>query len=226
MANLDPTAFPRLEPLGDAALLVLFGDGVEEATNRRVHGFCEALRGLGIPEVRSLVPAYASVAVHLCPLDGEAWEAVSLTLLRVAKALEHTDGMEGRLVELPVHYGGEAGPDLGEVATRAGLTPEEVVRRHSAAVYRVHFIGFSPGFPYLGGLDSSLATPRRTTPRTLVPAGSVGIGGAQTGVYPQASPGGWNLIGRTLIPLFDPHGSPPCRLQPGDRVRFLVEEGP
>jgi len=129
----------------------------------------------------------------------------------------------GRLVEVPVHYGGEAGPDLADVARHHGLPPRELVRLHSEAEYRVFFLGFLPGFAYLAGLPEALHTPRRATPRTAVPAGSVGIGGAQTGVYPCTSPGGWQLIGRTELRLFDADAQPPTLLQPGDRLRFVVE---
>jgi len=126
----------------------------------------------------------------------------------------------GRLVNIPVTYDG---PDLGDIARHCGLSPAEVVQRHEAAEYVVYFLGFQPGFAYLGGLDEALHTPRRTEPRVSVPAGSVGIGGAQTGIYPLASPGGWQLIGRTLTPLFDPQAEPPTLLAPGDRVRFVAE---
>ena len=128
----------------------------------------------------------------------------------------------GRVVEIPVRYGGDDGPDLADVAAHTGLTPEEVVRRHSAGTYTVYFLGFQPGFAYLGGLDPALATPRRTEPRLAVPAGAVGIGGEQTGVYPAAAPGGWQLIGRTELPLFLPERDPPSLLAPGDTVRFVV----
>ncbi|HLO67907.1 MAG TPA: 5-oxoprolinase subunit PxpB, partial [Holophaga sp.] len=118
-------------------------------------------------------------------------------------------------------YGGEDGPDLEAVARHCGLAPEEVARRHAGATYRVHFLGFAPGFPYLGGLDPALAAPRLDAPRTRVPAGSVGIAGAQTGIYPLESPGGWRLIGRTPLVLFDPRRPEPCLLRPGDLLRFV-----
>jgi KipI family sensor histidine kinase inhibitor len=130
---------------------------------------------------------------------------------------------EGRMVEIPVVYGGSAGPDLDNVARHTGLSTREVIERHSSAEYVVYFLGFLPGFAYMGGLDASLATPRHTTPRVSIPAGSVGIGGEQTGIYPMASPGGWQLIGRTALQLFDPSQQPPTLLRPGDRVRFTVE---
>ena len=131
----------------------------------------------------------------------------------------------GRLVEIPVTYGGEFGPDLHVVAAHSGLSAAEVVRRHSTAEYLVYFLGFQPGFAYLGGLDPQLATPRRSEPRLAVPAGSVAIGGAQTAIYPATSPGGWQLIGHTDLHLFDPAANPPSLLQAGDRVRFVALEG-
>ncbi|MGC4245060.1 MAG: 5-oxoprolinase subunit PxpB, partial [Herbaspirillum sp.] len=134
-----------------------------------------------------------------------------------------TTASEGRTVEIPVVYGGSAGPDLDNVARHTGLSTSEVIERHSQAEYVVYFLGFLPGFAYMGGLDASLATPRHTTPRVSIPAGSVGIGGEQTGIYPMASPGGWQLIGRTGLQLFDPSQQPPTLLRPGDRVRFTVE---
>ncbi|MDU3078398.1 MAG: 5-oxoprolinase subunit PxpB, partial [Mixta calida] len=131
---------------------------------------------------------------------------------------------ESREVAIPVVYGGEAGPDLDVVARHCQMTPQQVVEAHAAVLYDVYFIGFQPGFPYLGGLDSRLHTPRRDEPRVQVPAGSVGIGGSQTGIYPLASPGGWQLLGRTTLPLFDPQQQPPTLLRPGDRVRFVPQK--
>ena len=129
----------------------------------------------------------------------------------------------GRTVEIPVAYGGAHGPDLADVAAHTGLAPAEVVRRHAGGEYVVYLLGFLPGFAFMGGLAPELATPRRTEPRLTVPARSVGIGGAQTGIYPLASPGGWQLIGRTALELFDPQAAEPTLLRPGDRVRFVVE---
>lgn len=130
---------------------------------------------------------------------------------------------QGRLIEIPVHYGGEYGEDLFDVAKFHQTTPDEIIRRHTATTYTVFMMGFQPGFPYLGGLPENLHTPRRDVPRTRVPAGSVGIGGSQTGVYPFTSPGGWQLLGRTEMPLFDLTQTPPVLLQAGDNVRFIVE---
>lgn len=130
---------------------------------------------------------------------------------------------QGKTVEIPVQYGGEFGEDLHEVATFHQATPEEIIRRHTEPLYTVFMMGFQPGFPYLGGLPENLHTPRRAVPRTKVPAGSVGIGGSQTGIYPFSSPGGWQLLGRTSLPLFDVRQTPPVLLQAGDQVRFVVE---
>lgn len=143
----------------------------------------------------------------------EIWQTV---------ANQNTD-YQGRLIEIPVHYGGEYGEDLFDVAKFHNTTPEEIIRRHTQATYTVFMMGFQPGFPYLGGLPENLHTPRRDVPRTRVPAGSVGIGGSQTGVYPFTSPGGWQLLGRTDMPLFDLKQNPPVLLQAGDQVRFIAE---
>jgi KipI family sensor histidine kinase inhibitor len=135
--------------------------------------------------------------------------------------------LQCRLIEIPVRYGGADGPDLEDVARHTGLTPEGVIERHASVEYLVYFLGFSPGFPYLGGMPAELATPRLSTPRKRVPAGSVAIGGAQTGIYSVESPGGWRLIGHTPLPLFDPSHHPPAFLQMGDSIRFVpVKELP
>jgi len=159
---------------------------------------------------------------YMLPYDAPlATEAQALEQAALALWAEPARRQQpGRRVEIPVRYDG---PDLADVAAHCRLSPDEVVRRHSAAEYVVYFIGFQPGFAYLGGLDQALHTPRRAEPRVAVPAGSVGIGGAQTGIYPLATPGGWQLIGRTALPLFDPQAEPPTLLAPGDRVRFVAE---
>lgn len=211
---------PVLEPLGDGALLLRLGEVVDETLNARVHVLAGAIRAQPWPEVSDVVPTYASVTVHLDPMPPAQWAEREAALLHLAREAVAGEVGEPRIVEIPVRYGGEDGPDVAEVAAHAGLSPEEVIRRHAGGLYRVYFMGFSPGFPYMGGLDPALATPRRETPRKRVPAGSVGIGGSQTGIYPQASPGGWQLLGRTEVALFDPQADPPCLLSPGDLVRF------
>lgn len=209
-----------VEPLGDSALLVRLGSTIGAAAHRRVQAAHARLRRERIPGVADLVPAFTTLTLHFDPGRIDAGELER----RVARALERLDEeplSPGVLHEVPVRYGGEDGPDLSLVAAHAGLSEAEVVRRHVAVEYVVHMIGFAPGFPYLAGLDPRLACPRRESPRARVPAGSVGIGGSQTGIYPSATPGGWQLIGRTSLVLFDPHADPPGLLAPGDRVRFV-----
>lgn len=217
-----------ITPLGDNALVLELGSVIDEPTHRRVRAAWRALAAPPLPAVSELVPAYTSVTVFYDP-----WAAVQagapaqgITEWLAAKLRERlknppkTGKAKPRVVEIPVCYGGEFGPDLGRVAAQARLTPEEVIRRHGQAEYLVHLIGFAPGFPYLGGLPPELQTPRHPKPRMTVPPGSVGIGGAQTGIYPLATPGGWNLIGRTPLRLFRPAEDPPVLLRAGDRVKF------
>ena len=220
----------RIGRLGDAALLLEFDDRIDDAVNARVHAVADAVAALRLDWVRDVVPGYASAAVFV---DSDAFADASDPLGAAERALQACLSLDAgtdrrapsRCVQIPVRYGGEDGPDLARVAEHAGLTIDEVIRRHAAGGYTVATLGFAPGFPYLLGLDPQLATPRLATPRTRVPAGSVAIGGAQTGLYPHASPGGWNLIGRTDLVPFDPHRDPPALLAPGDRVRFVAVGG-
>ena len=216
---------PTIDALGDQALLLRWGDVAEVSVNRRVHALAGRLRAAPPPWLVDCVPAYASLAVYFdsAQLAGsDPIEIVRDYLSALIEAPEsQSDDAEPRLVEIPVCYGGEHGPDLDAVASACGLSAEQVVERHSQTEYLVAMLGFSPGFPYLLGLDPGLAVPRLSTPRLRVPAGSVGIGGAQTGVYPNEGPGGWRLIGRTPHTLFDARREPPARLLPGDRLRFV-----
>jgi len=216
----------QVEALGDRALLVVLGKGIDPEVNDRVHRLAALLRDERLPGVHDLVPAYATVAVHYDPAAwsrGEAppHEALKSEILRLWKRARTAAFPAPRQVEIPVCYGGDFGPDLAEVASLCALTEGEVIARHTAAEYRVYMIGFSPGFAYLGGLDATIAAPRRGTPRLKVPAGSVGIAGMQTGIYPLASPGGWQIIGQTPSRLFLPTQEQPCLLGPGDRLRFV-----
>jgi KipI family sensor histidine kinase inhibitor len=218
---------PVLEALGDAALLLRWDDRIDAGVVARVQAVASALRAAAPAGVVDVVPAYASVAVFVDPM---ALGADASLMAKVEAWCRHTaaagDAMPipaGRLVEIPVHYGGEEGPDLAAVAAATRLAPGAVIARHAAPEYRVAMLGFAPGFPYLVGLDPTLATPRHAQPRVRVAAGSVGIGGAQTGIYPRASPGGWQIIGRTTSVLFDPARAAPSLLQPGDRVRFVPQ---
>ncbi|HVR82570.1 MAG TPA: 5-oxoprolinase subunit PxpB [Luteimonas sp.] len=214
-----------VETLGEDALLLRFGDAIDVTTNDRVHALARRIERVRPPWLRDLVPAYASLALFV---DGDAFACDVDPLIEAGRWLQQQgfpDGdssIAGQLVETPVHYGGEYGPDLSAVAAHAGLDEREVIARHCAVEYRVAMLGFAPGFPYLLGLDPILAMPRLDTPRTRVAAGSVGIGGAQTGIYPREGPGGWHVIGRTTRPLFDPAREPPALLAPGDRVRFVA----
>ncbi|MBI2380419.1 MAG: 5-oxoprolinase subunit PxpB [Gammaproteobacteria bacterium] len=198
--------------------MIELGTGIDPGLNARVHALAARLDHAGLPGIADRVPAYASLCLHYDPL---AWDYATL-VERLRPLLEAEAGAPcpGRELTVPVCYGGEFGPDLAALATHCGLSESEVIARHSAGAYPVYFLGFAPGFPYLGGLDPALAMPRRAQPRPRVPAGSVAIGGAQTGIYPQATPGGWQLVGRTPWRLFDPARQPPCRILPGDRLRF------
>lgn len=168
-----------------------------------------------VPGMNNLTLAFDEALV-----DGEALiDGLKLGWQHIA-----VEAQSGRLIEVPVRYGGEWGPDLVDIAAHTGLTQEAIIRIHSEAEYTVFFIGFQPGFAYLGGMPAQLTTPRRSSPRQAVPAGSVAIGGAQTGVYPKASPGGWQILGHTDVVLFDPTREAPSLWMPGDRVRFVVSE--
>lgn len=210
---------PRLLPAGDSAIVVEYGDGIDLRINARVRLLHRALginRPVGVVET---VPAYRSLMVHYDPIVLSR-EALERWIAETAEHLPAESAAACRTVEIPVVYGGVAGPDLAAVAAHAGLDEGEAAGLHASVEYVVFMLGFMPGFPYLGGLPARIATPRLATPRTLVPAGSVGIAGAQTGIYPAESPGGWRLIGRTPVVLFDPRESPPALFEAGDRVRF------
>jgi KipI family sensor histidine kinase inhibitor len=208
-----------VEAASDHSLLVSLGASMDADAHERVRGLFLAMRE-ALPEgVLNLHPAYASLLVDFDPLRVIAAE-LGDEIKRRLGAVSVTASAPARLIEVPMCYGGELGPDLEAVAAHCGLSNEEVIERYAAAEYLVAFLGFSPGFPYLSGLDPGLATPRLAAPRTYVPGGSVAIGGAQAGVYPAASPGGWRIIGRTPLRLFDAHRDPPALLEMGDRVRF------
>lgn len=214
-----------IRALGDTAIAISLGERVDEAVAGRARAIAaeiERHRPAGVVDVAS---AFASVAVFYERVHSREFPALLAEVEALALRAEAAVAKEPRRVEIPVCYGGEFGPDLADVAKHTGLTEAEVIARHAAGDYLVHAIGFAPGFPYLGGLPEGLAVPRRSTPRSLVAAGTVGIGGAQTGVYPIATPGGWNLIGRTPLALFDATRAEPALLRAGDRVAFVpVEE--
>ncbi|MEI8302796.1 MAG: 5-oxoprolinase subunit PxpB [Burkholderiales bacterium] len=214
----------RIEPVGDRCLMVAFPDRVEADINQAVHALAARLLAR-LPEgVTDLVPAFSTLGVHYRPDVRPGAQPVHQRLQSVLESLlaEGRPPALGpsRQIEIPVCYGGEFGPDLDEVASACGLSPDEVVRRHGASDHVVCMLGFAPGFPYLGGLDPSLAMPRRASPRVRIAPGTVAIAREQSAIYTLETPGGWNLIGRTAVALFTPQSDPPTLLQPGDRVRF------
>jgi KipI family sensor histidine kinase inhibitor len=221
---VNPLREADFEAIADNALVLRLGDRIDSPTNANVHALCERIRAQRPLWLRDLVPAYASVGVFFEPLliEADVLKTWLRTVLEVLPADAQKTVAAARTIEIPVAYGGEAGPDLESAAAELGMTPGDLAKRHAAGEYTIAMIGFAPGFPYLLGLDPALALPRLATPRTSVPAGSVGIGGTQTGIYPRESPGGWRLIGRTPLTLFDPSRAEPALLAPGDRVRFVA----
>ena len=215
----------RFLPAGDKALAVELGDSITPEINRKVRDLLVAIESQGIPGLVDLVPTYRSLLVYYDPLRLSLSE-LEERLTALEQKLDQASRKAPRVLEIPTLYGGDYGPDIGEVAEHNGLAPEEVIQIHSGAEYLVYMMGFTPGFPYLGGMSERIATPRLQTPRTVIPAGSVGIAERQTGVYPIESPGGWQLIGRTPVQLFDPQRDPPVMVTAGDYIRFapITEE--
>ncbi len=215
---LNPV-FPRFATLSDRALVVHLGDQIDTAMFRAVRSMSRQLEANPPAGMVEVVPAFTTVAVYYDPLCTSEAELTS-HINGLESLLDSTAEPPPRIVEIPVCYGGEFGSDLEFVAKHARISTSEVIEVHSAADYLVHMIGFAPGFPYLGGMSSKISTPRRSSPRLKIPAGSVGIAGDQTGIYPLETPGGWQLIGRTPLELFQPNQDPPTLLQAGDVVRF------
>jgi KipI family sensor histidine kinase inhibitor len=211
---------PRILPLGDIGLLVEFGESIDPAVNDRAVSFARTVERARVPGVIEVVPTYRSVAVYVDPPETD-FVSLGMTLRTLAGNLSMDSADRQRIVTIPVLYGGEAGPDLPALAKRAGLSVEQAIALHTSVEYRVYMLGFSPGFPYLGMVPDAIAAPRLPEPRINVPAGSVGIAGRQTGIYPQDSPGGWRVIGRTPLVLYNPARTEPFLLEPGDRVRFV-----
>ena len=209
----------RFRLSGDRSLLVEYGDGIDPAINEKVRAMTALLKN-NLPDgVEAVVPAYRSLSLLYDPLA-----TAPATLAGILHALEAdphaAEIAEAKVVSIPVCYGGEFGPDIGVVAEHTSLREDQIVAIHASADYRIYMIGFTPGFCYLGGLDHRLHTPRRKTPRTYLPAGSVGVAESQTGMYPVDSPGGWQIIGRTPLRLFAPARETPFLYEAGDRIRF------
>lgn len=214
-----------LRHLGDHALVIEAGSSINHATHVKVRSICSAIEEADPAWITDIVPAFTTVTLHYDPMklehpDRLPYETVMNRIHTILSSIPPGAEEEPRTIEIPVCYGGDFGPDLESVAEWNDLTPEKVIELHSGSPYLVHMIGFSPGFPYLGGMPEEIATPRRKEPRLRVPRGSVGIAGSQTGIYPLESPGGWQLIGRTPVALFDTQACPPGILQAGDRLRF------
>lgn len=228
MASTDFSPTWRIEPLGDRCLMLEAGQRVDPRINQAVHALARHLLDHPIEGVTDIVPAFTTVAVHYRPeafapnpAGESAYRSLHRRLEVILAAGVASRHAEVREVEIPVCYGGKWGPDLDEVATTCGLTPEQVIERHAASPHVVYMLGFAPGFPYMGGLDPSLAMPRRATPRVRIPPGSVAIAREQSAIYTLETPGGWNLIGCTPLALFTPQADPPTLLSPGDRIRFV-----
>jgi inhibitor of KinA len=214
----------QIEPLGDSALLVRVTDFFDPETSlNAVLAAARQLEAAAIPGVIELAPAYTTIGIFFDPARSGRFDELKLTIEHALQtslepARPRADGET--VIEVPVCHENEFAPDLGNVAQHAGLSSDEVIRRYLEATYRVTCVGFTPGFPFLSGLPPELATPRRATPRKEIPAGVVAIGGTQTGVYPRKSPGGWNIIGRTPLRLFDVQRESPALFHAGDQVRF------
>lgn len=218
-AGREDHAF-HIVPAGDSVLVVEFENRIDPEVNARAVALATALEAAAIAGVRDIVPTYRSVAVFFDPLRTDHAALVERLQRDASRAVSVSDFTDTRPVHVPVCYGGEFGPDLPSLAAFAGITEDEVITLHAAGRYRVFMLGFVPGFAYMGVVDPRIAMPRHETPRLRVPAGSVGIAGVQTGVYPVETPGGWQVIGRTPVKPFDARRGEPFLFKPGDLVRF------
>ena len=206
-------------PEGDSSVLIVFGDTVSTETNRRISSAVREIREQKIEGVTDMIPAFVSLLVNYDPL-AVSYEAICTRLEKILRSKAGITEAARRVFEIPVCYGGEFGPDLADIASHAGLSEREVIELHTSRDYLIYMLGFLPGFCYLGGLDERIHTPRLETPRVKIPSGSVGIGGAQTGIYPMESPGGWRLMGKTPVKTYDPDRETPILMQAGEYIRF------
>lgn len=222
----------QFRQLSDNALFVQFSTTINEQAHHQIQQAMITIQQHPFPGFIELVPSYTNLCIYYDPfivrksLQPNSLKTSSTKVQNYIETLLTNQDISsqemGRLIDIPVIYGGEYGPDLNDVAHVNGLTPEQVIDIHTAKQYLVYMLGFAPGFPFLGGMDKRIATPRHATPRLQIAAGSVGIAGEQTGIYPLATPGGWQIIGRTMTPLFLPDKNPPTLLRAGDRVRFVA----
>lgn len=219
-----PTFPPICSPMGDAALILTFGDQPSRQVSQVIHCTAKALSRANLPYIVDLVPTYTTLTVHYdpCQINSlDPYEQFRTELFQIIARIKPAQTETRPVIEIPVCYEADLAPDLDTVAKHCCLSPEEVIEIHSTPVYHVDFLGFAPGFPYLSGMDKRIETPRLETPRTKVSAGSVGIAGTQTGIYPLATPGGWQVIGHTPIKLVNFDQESPTILTPGDRIRFV-----
>lgn len=212
--------YPQIKITGDTSVAVLFGNEITEEINTRIRAFDELLNEEQIDGIYETVPTYCTLTIHYAP-EKIRYPELEAKLKKLLSVSHEAQKMNTIVMEIPVCYGGEFGPDLGYVAEHNNLTSEEVIRIHTEAEYLIYMLGFTPGFSYMGGMDERIATPRLKTPRVLIPAGSVGIAGKQTGIYPIDSPGGWQLIGRTPVKLYDADRDTPILLDAGLHVKFV-----
>ena len=204
---------------GDSALNIEFGNEISEEINKKIRVAAALIENREISGISEVVPTYRSLMIHYDPLIIEYEELISI-LKWIEENIKNVELYSPEIIEIPVLYGGQYGPDIENVAMHNKLTVEEVIKIHTSAEYLIYMLGFTPGFPYLGGMDKRIATPRLHSPRTKIPAGSVGIAGEQTGIYPVQSPGGWQLIGSTPIELFNPDSENPILLKSGNHIVF------
>lgn len=204
---------------GDCAMTVAFAQEIREDTNRKIRFLAVGIQSLGIRGVLETVPTFCSITVYFDPLVTSR-KKLEKQILHMLEYYKESGAAAKRIFQIPVCYDGDFAPDMEDVCRLTGLNREQVISFHSSTDYLIYMLGFLPGFPYLGGMDSRLEVPRLDSPRTRIPPGAVGIGGKQTGIYPLASPGGWRLIGRTPAVLYDPHRENPIVYQAGDYIRF------
>lgn len=210
----------RILTAGDSALLIEFGKDINPETNRKITALVQLMREQHIEGIVDVIPAFCSLLINYDPRV-LSYEELKERMEHLLKMETKTEATRKRVFEIPVCYGGEYGPDIENIAEHAGLSVEEVIKIHSSKDYLIYMLGFLPGFTYLGGLDERIHTPRLASPRLKIRAGSVGIGGSQTGIYPLDSPGGWQLMGMTPVRTYDPERQTPILVEAGDYIRFI-----
>lgn len=210
----------RILTAGDSALLIEFGKEINPETNRKITAIVQLMREQHIEGIVDVLPAFCSLLINYDPRV-LSYEELKERMENLLKMETKTETTRKRIFEIPVCYGGEYGPDIDNIAEHAGLSVNEVIKIHSSKDYLIYMLGFLPGFTYLGGLDERIHTPRLASPRLTIRAGSVGIGGSQTGIYPLDSPGGWQLMGLTPVRTYDPERQTPILVEAGDYIRFI-----